>query len=60
MSLPALPVKVEAEFDHSNGYGEPPAKRANTGATIPPVSSASRNQGMSCHYLSSGTMNRKV
>lgn len=45
----SLPVKIEAnsggDYDHANGYGEPPAKRHNSGPSVPAVSTtASRNQ----------------
>lgn len=40
--MPECPVKLEmSDYDHSNGYGEPPVKRANTTSTpvpnLPPV-----------------------
>jgi len=50
--LPACPIKVERnEFDHSNGYGEPPAKRANVSAPVPtppPSTAAPRTQCKFC------------
>lgn len=54
ISLPACPVKLETEmgdYDQSNGYGEPLAKRANNAPTpnpssapAPVITATSRNQ----------------